>query len=69
MADPEKAIADRVLLEKGRFSVRTMKQFLFESMRIDPGEFHKLDTSLFSEAARISGRHSLEILAKVRAYP
>jgi hypothetical protein len=66
IADPEKAVADRVLREKGRFSIRSMRQFLFDNLRIDPMEFKNLDSVLLSEASHLSGRHALEIICRVR---
>ncbi len=65
IADPAKALADRVLKENGRFSVRSMKTFLFDNLRIDIEAFRNLDKSIFAEAARVTGRQSLEILRKV----
>ena len=66
LADPEKAIADRVLKERGRFSLKSMKLFLFDGLRIDQTEFQKLDADLFREASKLSGKQSLEILYRVR---
>jgi hypothetical protein len=65
IADPEKAVTDRVIREKGRFSLRGMRQFLFDNLRIDPAEFKKLDRGIIAEASRLTGRHSLAILLKV----
>ena len=39
IADPEKAVADRVIREKGGFSLRGMKEFLFDNLRIDAAGF------------------------------
>lgn len=66
IADPEKAVADRVLQENGRFSEKSMRQFLFDNMRIEPADFRNLDKSLLNEAARRAQRESLEIVCKVR---
>ena len=66
IAEPAKAIADRVLAEKGRFSVRSMREFLFDNLRIDPSGFKTLDRNILTEAARLAGRQSLEILRKVQ---
>jgi hypothetical protein len=67
IAYPEKAVADRVLRERCRFSLRAMREFLFENLRIDPGEFRNLDIGVLTEASRLAGRESLEILRRVRA--
>lgn len=66
IADPEKAIADRVLMEKGRFSIRSMKTFLFDNLRIDPDEFRNLDKSCFSQVVHLIKRQSLDVLCRVR---
>jgi hypothetical protein len=66
IAEPEKAVADRVLQEKGRFSVSSMRQFLFENLRMDSTEFRKLNIDIFDKASKLTGRQSLEILRKVR---
>ena len=66
IANPEKALADRVLLEKGRFTIGSMKQFLFDNLRINQADFLKLNTDLLKEAATLTGRLSLEILRKVK---
>jgi hypothetical protein len=65
LADPEKAVADRVLKERGRFTLRSMRQFLFESLRIDQAAFGKLDKGLFREASKRSGKESLDMLRRV----
>jgi hypothetical protein len=67
IAGPEKAVADRVLREKGRFSVSSMRQFLFENLRMESTEFRKLNIDIFDKASKLTGRQSLEILRKVRA--
>jgi hypothetical protein len=66
IADPEKAVADRVFREKGGFTLRGMKDFLFDGLRIDEAGFRNLDKSLFAEAAARSGRRSLALLLKVK---
>jgi len=66
MAKPEKALADRVLLEYGRFSVRSMRQFLFENLRIDEVDFREMDPDLLDALARRSGRQALRVLLTVR---
>lgn len=66
IANPEKAVADRVLLEKGRFTVTSMRRFLFDNLRMDQADFLKLDTDLFKAAAILTGRQSLEMLRKVK---
>jgi hypothetical protein len=66
IAGPEKAVADRVVREKGGFSLRGMREFLFDSLRIDPAGFRNLDRGVITEALRRSGRHSLALLLKVR---
>jgi predicted transcriptional regulator of viral defense system len=62
MAGPEKAIIDRVMRERGRFSISSMKNFLFDNLRIDPAEFIKLDGGIFAEAAKLTGRHSMNVV-------
>lgn len=66
LADPEKAVTDRILRERGRFSIRSMQQFLFENLRMDPIDFRNLDVAVFAEAYRTSGKRSMEILHRVR---
>jgi len=66
IALPEKAICDRVLLEKGRFFIKGMKSFLFENLRIDPEVFKNLDTGVFEEAAERYKRNSLHILFSLK---
>ena len=65
IAGPEKAVADRVVREKGGFSLRGMREFLFDSLRMDPAGFRNLDRGVIAEALRRSGRHSLAMLLKV----
>jgi len=62
IADPEKAITDRVIIEKGRFSLVSMKEFLFDNLRIEPDDFRKLSLGIFEEAARRSGKKSMNVL-------
>jgi len=62
----KKAVADRVLREKGRFSVSSMRQFLFENLRMDSTEFRKLNIDIFDKASKLTGRQSLEMLRKVK---
>ena len=66
IADPEKAVADRVIREKGGFSMRGMKEFLFDNLRIDEPGFRNLDRSVLAEASRRSGKQSLGLLLKVK---
>lgn len=66
IADPEKAVADRVVREKGGFSLRGMKEFLFDNLRIDAAGFRNLDSSVLAEASRRSGKHSLGLLLMVK---
>ena len=66
IATPEKAIADRIFAENGRFSIRSMRQFLFENLRMDPSDFRNLEEAIFADAYRLSGRRSLELLYRVR---
>lgn len=66
MAHPEKALADRVLLERGRFSVRGMRQFVFENLRVDEHGFRQLDVTLLELLARRSGRQALSVLTALR---
>lgn len=66
MAKPEKALADRVLLAHGRFSTRSMRQFLFENLRIDEVDFRELDSELLGVLAQRSGRQALRALWTVR---
>ena len=55
-----------MLLEKGRFTVTSMRRFLFDNFRMDQADFLKLDTDLFKAAAILTGRQSLEMLRKVK---
>ena len=66
IAGPEKSLADRIAGEPGRFSVRTMREFLFENLRIEPQDFYNLDSALLSEIASRSGRRSLFFLNKLK---
>lgn len=66
IATPEKALADRALLERGRFSHRTMREFLFENIRLDEEDFRSLDTQLLAVLARRSGRRCLHVLCAVK---
>jgi hypothetical protein len=66
IADPEKAVADRVLRETGRFSVISMKRFLFDNLRIEQSGFRLLGNELFMEAFKLSNSKSLGVLLKVK---
>jgi hypothetical protein len=66
IATPEKALADRTLLERGRFSRRAMREFLFENIRLDEEDFRGLDTQQLVVLAQRSGRRCLHVLCAVK---
>lgn len=66
LADPEKALADRVLRERGRFSIRSMGEFLFENLRIEPDDFRNLDEALLELLAGRCRKRSLQVLNRLR---
>ena len=66
IAGPEKSLADRIAKEPGRFSLRTMKQFLFENLRIEQSDFYNLDAALLRDIASRGGKRSLHVLSTLR---
>ncbi|MBD3419338.1 MAG: hypothetical protein GF398_04390 [Chitinivibrionales bacterium] len=66
MAIAEKALADRVLREPGRFSLRDMEAFLFENLRVEPTDFRNLDAAVLSQIAKRGARRSLTVLERLR---
>lgn len=66
IAEPEKALMDRILLERGLFSRRAMKEFLFDSLRIDEEQFRQLDTSLMAAILRTTSRRNLQVVLRLK---
>lgn len=66
LATAEKALCDRLLRERGRFSMRTLRTFLFEGLRLDEKAFAAMDTSLIAKIAALSGRRNLALLSTLK---
>ena len=66
MAVPEKALADRVVAERGGSSLSTqkgLKRFLDDNLRIDPGAIAALDAAILDEIAVAYRSRRLRVLA------
>ena len=65
MALPEKALADRVVAERGN-SLKTQKElalFLYDNLRIDAAALHRLDPEAMHSIALAYGSRRLKLLA------
>jgi len=65
LASPEKAIADKVYFSSGLHGIDDMRAYLFSDLRIEPGEFIRLDMSFFKELAALETRRCMRLLAEL----
>lgn len=66
IADPEKALCDKVYSVRPVGSERAMRELLFEDLRIDEDGFSELDTDELSKLSEIYGSKNVRLLAKIR---
>ncbi len=67
MALPEKALADRVVAERGS-SLKTQKElalFLYDNLRVDPTALQRLDPEALASIALAYGSRRLKLLAQL----
>ncbi|MCH1429125.1 MAG: hypothetical protein L7U87_00025 [Chlamydiales bacterium] len=64
-ATPEKALADLVAQERDLLSLKKLKEFLFENLRVDHEAFEGLDYAILSEIAEAYKSPSVKILLKL----
>ena len=63
LANPEKAIADKVYFSTGLQSLSDMDDYLFSDLRIDREDFFRLDSDFYQELAEIEKKKSIRLLA------
>lgn len=66
IADPEKALCDKVYTISPVGSERAMRILLFEDLRIDEDGFSELDTNELTKLSTIYGSKNIRLLAKIR---
>lgn len=64
MASPEKALCDEVYRISGIRSIRRIETLLFEDLRLDPGEFGRLDTNTLKNLCACYHAVTLNTFAK-----
>ena len=64
IATPEKALCDKLYTVEPLYTLKALKAFLFEDLRIDEKEFAKLNKKDIFELAKLYGSTNIKLLAK-----
>ncbi len=64
IATPEKALCDKLYTVEPLYTLKALKAFLFEDLRIDEKEFAQLNKKDIFELAKIYGSTNIKLLAK-----
>lgn len=65
IATAEKAVCDMLYIQKPVYSVKALKELLFDNMRLDEDAFHKLDKAALIFLCPLYGRKNLNFLYKM----
>ncbi|NPV02054.1 MAG: hypothetical protein HPY53_11800 [Brevinematales bacterium] len=65
IASPEKALCDRLFIEKDIFTSVALEEYLFQNLRVDQSEMNKFNPSIIKSISERSVNRTIELLYEI----